>query len=53
MPNIRLEYRYQTLLAELELIRGKRKEIFENMDSYIEDGVIVLDGTAAKGTTGH
>ncbi|KAF8349501.1 AMP deaminase [Amanita rubescens] len=53
VPNIRLEYRYQTLLAELELIRGKRKEIFENIDSYIEDGVIVLDGTAAKGTTGH
>ena len=51
MPNIRLEYRYQTLLAELELIRGKRKGVFENMDSYIEDGAITLDGTATKGMT--
>ena len=54
MPNIRLEYRHHTLLEELETIRGKRENIFENIDSYIADGVIALDEAAAsKGTTGH
>lgn len=50
VPNIRLEYRHQTLLEELETICGKRKNISEN----IGDGVIALDETtASKGTTGH
>lgn len=47
VPNIRLEYRHQTLLEEIETIRGKRKNIPENPDSYISDGA------ASKGTTGH